>query len=325
MSPHPIALLIFACACGTSPKETTSSETATDSAQPWPDTDTGDAVWIVPDTAPTEAPPIDPAAIAAQIEAALEAGVGVTAAPLLPAIDASLANAEPGCPDWYTDADGNPYWADTCTTSGGTTYAGYALISSVDGLVDAGVTWSGFALAMSGRVDLADGDTLEMDGYATFLQGVEETGSLTLYSALDRGPRWTASSAPWLAAGDGPALSIYAVGAPDGSGGAASISMRHEPEDSFTAVLFEELLFITESWGSGCPMEPNGAISVLAADGRWLELEFDGPSWGAPVDPALCDGCGRAYSEGRLMGDVCVDFSTLSDLSNWPLWTGPYR
>jgi hypothetical protein len=287
--------------------------------------DTGDPAWILPDDGGAEVVPIAPDAVAAQVEAALARISGVSAAPLLSAMDAILAAGEPGCPDWYTDEDGNPYWSDTCTASSGASFSGYGLIYRYDGYSDGATTWDGFGLAVAGSLTAPDGEELAMNGYASFLQGEEESGSLTAYSTIEAGQRWSASTEPWLAEGTGPTVGWYAVGAPDGSGGAVSITARVEPEDAFTAVILDEVLFITESWGSACPQEPAGAISVLTAEGRWLDLEFDGPGWGEDAEIALCDGCGRAYEAGAALGEVCVDFSAVGSPERWPLWTGPYR
>ncbi len=287
--------------------------------------DTGEPAGILPDDGGDEVAPIDAAAVSAQVEAALADMAGVSAAPLLGAMEGILAAGEPGCPDWYTDTDGSPYWSDTCTASSGASFSGYGLIYRYAGVVDGATTWNGFALAVAGSLRSPEGEELALSGYASFLQGVEESGSLTAYSTVEAGQRWSASTEPWLAEGGGPAVGWYAVGAPDGSGGAVSLSARVEPEDAFTAVILDEVLFITESWGSNCPEEPAGAISVLTPEGRWLDLEFDGPSWGEEADPALCDGCGRAYEAGAALGAVCVDFSAVGAPERWPLWTGPYR
>lgn len=287
--------------------------------------DTGDPAWILPDDGGAEVAPIDADAVAAQVEAALASMAGVSAAPLLAAMDGILAAGEPGCPDWYADEDGNPYWSDTCTAASGASFTGYGLIYRYDGYTDGATTWDGFGLAVAGSLTAPDGEELAMSGYASFLQGEEESGSLTAYSTIEAGQRWSASTEPWLAEGAGPAVGWYAVGAPDGSGGAVSITARVEPEDAFTAVILDEVLFITESWGSACPQEPAGAISVLTPEGRWLDLEFDGPTWGEEAELALCDGCGRAYDGGAPVGEVCVDFAAVGAPERWPLWTGPYR
>lgn len=166
--------------------------------------DTGDPAWILPDDGGAEVVPIAPDAVAAQVEAALARISGVSAAPLLSAMDAILAAGEPGCPDWYTDEDGNPYWSDTCTASSGASFSGYGLIYRYDGYSDGATTWDGFGLAVAGSLTAPDGEELAMNGYASFLQGEEESGSLTAYSTIEAGQRWSASTEPWLAEGTGP-------------------------------------------------------------------------------------------------------------------------
>ena len=55
------------------------------------------------------------------------------------------------------------------------------------------------------------------------------------------------------------------------------------------------------------------------SEGEWYDVNFQGPPYqGARVLPNDCDGCGQVYYRGELLGEVCPDFSILTDWEDRP-------
>jgi hypothetical protein len=284
-----------------------------------------DAPWILPDDGAVETFELDLGALAAQLAAANRRIAGVSARPLGAAVVATWGAAEAGCPDWFTGEDGADYWVDVCTTSGGDHFDGYGGIVLYEDYDDGAQIWDGFGISSVGAVETAAGERFTSTGYSAYLEGWDRSGNRVAYSALTAGTQWTGAAEAWLADGSAPDLSFYAVGDPEGRGGAISLTAQVGGEDSFTAVIFDELLFVSEGWGSGCAIEPSGGLTAFVAEGVWVDVAFDGAGWDGAVDGARCDGCGAVSLDGSPLGEVCVDFDALRQLDAWSLWTSAAR
>lgn len=286
--------------------------------------DTGtDAPWIWADDGEVDIVDVDLVALTVQLEAAIAAAAGVSAGPVLPGVEASWALASDTCPAWFTAEDGTPYWSDSCTTEAGARFEGYGGLTTYADYDDGAQIWQGFGLVVAGSVTAPEGAQLSSGGYSAYLEGVDRSGNWVAYSDLAAGTQWTGSALPYLQTGAAPHIAFYAVSSPDRSGGALSISAQIEAEAGLQAVIFDELLFVSEGWGSRCAEEPSGAISAFVAEGLWVDVEFDGASWGGEVEEALCDGCGRVSLEGLALGEVCLSFEPVRHLDDWGLWSRP--
>ena len=282
-----------------------------------------DAPWIWPDDGEVDVVDVDLIALSAQLEAAVSAVAGASAGPLRPGIEAGWALSGVGCPSWFMSEDGTNYWSDDCSTEAGARFSGYGGFTTYVDYDDGDHVWNGFGFASVGTVEAPGGELLYSNGYTSYLEGVDRSGNWVAYSDLAAGTQWTGAPEAYLRSGAVPHVGFYALSDPERSGGVLSLAAQFEAEDSLQAVVFDELLFVSEGAGSGCAEEPSGVISAFVAEGVWVDVEFDGADWGGRVNEALCDGCGRVSLDGVLLGEVCLSFDALRTLDRWPLWTTP--
>lgn len=261
---------------------------------------------------------------AADLEESIEAAVGIAltlnATPIFPAYEVVMAGAEEGCPAYY-ESEGNLYWYDQCTTSGGTDFSGYSfyqLYDQYDG--GDGTLYDGEAVYGVAQVTTPEGYTFEAGGSAYALVSAAET--YTYYASVIAGSfAWDGPGAEgtWLADGVSPDLTLV--------GYTTEYGDMVQVDGGFTGtggqldtVVFDMITIYEAGLGSTCPTEPGGVVSVRDNVGNWYDVVFDGPTeYGDESDPDLCDGCGAAYFRGEPLGDVCVDFTTLLDweVSPW--------
>lgn len=273
------------------------------------------------DDASDDLPVLDAAALSVAINEALTQAMALHGGPVTAAYTEAVSGMDSDCPTWGVD-NGTPFWFDTCTSDSGTLFDGYGYQAVyTDELVD-DTTFSGLALYTVARIVSPDGSVFEGAGGASFLQGVNASGQDVWSSYVHAGFAYDgrAAEGTWLADGLDPDMSWYAVRDP-ASGGAASVLTGSSAvtDSAIEAVVFDQLLLFNEVFGSSCPMEPNGSISVLDSEGHWFDLYFHGQYWGDPATPEdLCDGCGEAWYAGTYLGEVCLDFSPLRDWSAYP-------
>lgn len=230
------------------------------------------------------------------------------------------------CPyfyDYYYEDYGYFYWYDTCTAEDETSYSGYALGYDYSGLVSGAYEYDQYAYMYgSGSVTSPEGYELEIGGnvydyeydyygdyysyYYTYIVG---------NFAYDD----PAFADTWLAAGL--SVNLYVYG--DHYEGAQNTltftgSLAGMTGDVNTIVLTDTYIY-TASRGSACEEEPSGTISVRDANGEWYDVVFHGPPYaGASVFPPDCDGCGQVFFRGQQLGEVCPDFSILTDWEDRP-------
>ena len=291
---------------------------ASNSGPPVVDPPTGD--YLAPED-PDSAADLDITALSAAVNEALAVALRLHGGPPVAAYRELIAEADASCPVFGTSG-GTPYWFDSCTTAAGAHFDGYGYQYEYVDQADGETTWNGFAVSMAGSITGAGGATLEGSGSAAFLTGGNIYGQDVWYSVVQPGFSWNGASAEgtWLADGLDPDLVWYAVRGVDDIGAAATLNgSAGVGSESVAALVFSDILLIDEAFGSSCPMEPAGSISVLDNEGHWIDMEFDGPAWeGTPTPEALCDGCGAAWYRGTYLGEVCVDFAPLADWSSYP-------
>jgi len=266
-------------------------------------------------------PDLDGTALTAAIDAAIAQSMQVHGGPVVSAYVEALAGMDSACPTWGVD-NGTPFWFDTCTSDAGTTFDGYGYHAEYDNYDDGDAVYSGLALYTVAQIESADGSVFEGAGGASFLQGVDSNGFDVWSSYVQPGFAYdgAAAAGTWLADGLDPEMTWYALKDPT-SGGAASVlsGSATVADGPIAAIVFDELLMIDAAWGSSCPIEPHGGISVLDDEGNWIDLFFHGPEWeGTPTPEELCDGCGEAWYAGTYLGEACFDFSPLADWGNYP-------
>ena len=313
-----LSLLLPACAGDPEPAAQTGDTAAVDTGEPWVEPPRDDP--YIDDPVEPDPAAFDAETVAALIEESILVARSLSAEPVLQAYFESMETAEEGCPTWTSDG-GVEYWLGGCTTSSGATFEGYGTSVLYDDTPDGDILWDGAAVFGVGSIE-AGGATFSAGGQAGLLSGVNGDGALVYYSYTTEGFAYDgpAAAGTWLAEGLSPELVTYALH-DDASGGKAMyLTGRIEvPDGPVEAVVFEDLLLINEAFGSACPGEPSGGLSVLGADG-WYDLTFEGPEFGEGegFDTTACDGCGEAWHKGVQIGTACVDFSAMTSWSVHP-------
>ena len=273
------------------------------------------------DSAGSELPELDGAALTAAVNQAIADAMYVHGGPAVAGYFEALAQADSSCPQWGEDA-GTPFWFDACTTESGATFDGYGYHYEYVGEADGEITWTGLAINTVGTITTPEGVTFEGGGSASYLTGTNEWDQDIWYSVIQPGFAYDGDAAEgtWLADGLDPDMAWYAVRGVDGVGAAATLNgSARVPDGAISALVFSEILLYDEAFGSSCPIEPSGSLSVLDNDGHWVDIYFDGPVWEGPETPAeACDGCGAAWYRGAYLGEACFDFSVLADWQSYP-------
>jgi hypothetical protein len=267
-------------------------------------------------------PALDATALEDALQTALDAAWSLEASPILRAYAEVSAYAEPGCPDLY-DNEGNVYWYDQCTTSGGARFDGYGFTVLYDGYVgEDGYVYEGAVFSGVGRVVDPEGHTFTAGGTAYAIVA-RNTGIARWQSVIQGSFGWDGPAArgTWMEDTLEPDLSLLAAGA-DASDSGRAVALDGSVggfEGEVSAVLFDNLLLYTSAWGSTCPTEPGGSVSLRAREGGWYDVLFDGPAeFGGTSEASRCDGCGEAWFRGERVGEVCVDMTRLLDWTEAP-------
>jgi hypothetical protein len=243
--------------------------------------------------------------------------------------DIRLDGGDDDCPYYYKDADGenyygHDYWYDSCTAGSGSTFSGYALSYSYEPYVSGSYIYDDQAyLSSYGSITDRLGNVMDLSGsFYHYSYGHLDSATRYGYAYLIGDARWSSEEAAdtWLASEYSLNLT-YSWGSYPSEGGyyidlVGSISGLTGVTN---AALFEAFYLSSASIGSDCELEPSGTLSVRDAAGEWYHVEFQGPAWsGAPVFTPECDGCGDAFYRGEFLGEVCPDFSPITQWENRP-------
>lgn len=250
------------------------------------------------------------------------------------AYDDAESFGDENCPTYdeeYMEESNRYHWRDACTVGAGGSFSGYAYTNywgdytSDNGAYDyAGHAYfRGSARVIDGRgntfIAAGSSDYYErkhyMYGDGTFSQNMSGN-----FRSDD--PKYYGT---WLAEDINVSISHsstkYAQHADRVDGGFyiywdASISGM---VDEINAIRMENIYMYSANEGSMCELEPSGSISIRDSEGNWYETEFDGPKYfGAAAFPPDCDSCGRVFWRGELLGEICPDFSLLTDWEERP-------
>ncbi len=268
-----------------------------------------------PDDDPDGGGAMDLFLAAEALQLALEDLLSHDARPVIDAYnDVFYGSRSPTCPFVIDDGYGGMYWNDGCSATDGTYFGGFLSHYVFDGTYSDDLYYDGDSLGGSVTVITATGQVLDVEGSAAWIDGVSADGSLRIVqSLLYGGFGYTASSATgWL--GDPSAVSVELLGirvpSIDGTivqvAGDSTVYLNGAPwAAQFTGNTMEN-----SQIGSLCDLEPGGRIDLRDPSGRWIELQFDGPTLDVDLgDPTRCDGCADAVADGEVVGEVCADFT----------------
>jgi hypothetical protein len=266
-----------------------------------------------------------------EVSAALTEAVGAFLTDLDPflvlaAIDDAVSFEDAGCPYYYTDyyrLYGYYYWYGGCDTEEGTSFDGYLYGIHYDPFTSSGYYYPDYGWWYGdGSVDRADGQSLEISGYWSMYQWLYSSpASAYVYVYAYGDAEWDGAdyAGTWL--GDAASLSYTMTGASDPQSGAwvqldGGVSGLSGGTDS---VWFDGVYMATAGYGSSCPQEPSGTISIRDDAGEWYDVEFQGPTYaGGSSFPPECDGCGDIWYRGTNIGQACADLSVMTDWEGVP-------
>jgi hypothetical protein len=266
---------------------------------------------------PEGEPPVataDLSEIEAAAQAALDGVRALNGRPVQTAYEVAMLGQEGACPDYYAN-DYGTYWYDTCTSSLGSTFSGYAFAYFEDDYYDEAndLTYSFWQVYGGGTVVDAVG-LLELSGSAFWLEGSTSDNAASLWQTSVAGTfsyDGPEAAGTWLA-GDGndPDLYMYATRynmydanylyIDGGYSGFGEVGW---------AASFADLELMDALVGTSCPEEPGGTMAIRAGDGGWYDLLFQGATSYSAADDDGCDGCADVFFEGDKIGQACVDIA----------------
>lgn len=292
-------------------------------AAPEPETPLDPSPWA-PDLPPLAEERLAPDDLDLDLEAILAQLLALHNRPVLDLYWAQLDLRDDTCPqtDWTDNGDGtvSDYWSDACTTAGGASFDGTVFGRTAEGLINGGYTWSGRDFKGWGSIVAPDGATLVVGGFITVYDGVAEDGDRWGYSHGRTDILWTGDGweDAWFGSGLHPGLDLDAWWE-DGAGRVVIGGQASGFAGEVVAIEVDGLAAMAPGFGSDCPEELGGTVSLRDEAGTWYDVRFDGGEAPEdPVEPAACDGCGAVTVDGAPHGSVCVDPAVLLDWEESP-------
>jgi hypothetical protein len=280
-----------------------------------------------------EAEPVEPLLSLAQIEAGIGAAIdtvqSIDPAPLHAVYRQVRADGDLSCPSYdeeYTlDYPDRLYWRDACTVGAGASFSGYVYSYDFGSYIDSSETYEygGYAYYNgSAKVVDSQGHTFIGSGYSSYYERTHlSNNDVTFYSSLSGNFRTDNPdyAGTWLERDLNISLHLSGTLYEEGYTAIAYDVSMSGLEGAINAIRLDDVYLYAEDLGSMCELEPAGLIGLRDEAGSWYEVEFDGPKyWGAGAFPPDCDGCGRVYFRGQLLGEVCPDFSRLQTFEHRP-------
>ena len=250
------------------------------------------------------------------------------------AYDQVEADGDENCPDYdeeYYDENQRYHWRDACSVGSGGSFAGYAY-SNYYGeyrTENEAYDYAGHAYFNgSARIEDSRGNTFIGGGSSSYYERHRTTtGDGTFYQSMTGNFRFDDPNyfGTWLS--EDMNISLYHtstmyVDDADHFGGGFSVFWNASVSGivgQINSLRLSNIYMYSENTGSMCELEPSGSIAVRDNDGNWYEAEFDGPKYfDAGAFPPDCDGCGKVYWRGELLGEVCPDFGLLVNWEDRP-------
>lgn len=307
------APIVLLAACG---RDQDPADTAAEVVDPSP--------YVVPGDEEIS-PKLDQGAIEQGLADAITRVIRYDARPVTAAYLRALSGGDSYCPAYYTDSNGNTYWASYCRAESGTEFDGYGYYYDYAGMTDeSGNIYDRYVVvSASSSIAQADGTSFEGSGYVVWTNvrtpwGDDGTGQMAYATVVQSyiSGSWVAvepdGETSWITDGVTPETSMYLWLSPDGaySGAYVTGGISHLGA-SVDTVSFESIV-LNGYWA--CSKEPAGAVSIRDDDGYWYDVFFDVDENTGLAPENACDGCGQVWYRGVLQGQACADFST------WYAW-----
>jgi len=254
----------------------------------------GEEPAVVDDGVPT----VD--ALEALLQEAVARSMTIDGSVLQGAYDDAMSMGGAACP--ASSDDFGDYWYDSCKTSDGAEFNGYAYAFGGD--APPGSYESYWYVYGEATIERPDGTELDLGGYAGWGNYGEGDMSWTYHYAYGTfGSQSPDHDDTWLAMSD--SVDFYAIAGRQDLTGAKYVYLdgalgtlqgnRAQAAD-FVAVELGAMV------DPACAGAPRGSVWLRTADAQWVEVRFD------------CDACGVALLGSDDLGEVCADFSA------WTQW-----
>ena len=278
--------------------------------------DSSEVVGYHPDLDDGGGTSLEASALEDQLQAVLDVVVDLHAKPIITGFLEVYGARDDACPTVQSFGTSTVY-NGSCTTTSGATWDGQGTYYEFSEMLLTGSShlYTGQEIFASTEVVTADGETWKGIGKAKSWHGVpnDEDTDPRWFSWVEGDFLWEGDPDTWVSQGLSLDLKLTLTRVADS--GDQSVELKGAVGgvgDAGESVYFDELRLFAQALGSDCEQEPEGIVSVRAADGGWYELSFDGDS--DPNDDMVegtCDGCGAASYRGEALGEVCVDWSVL--------------
>lgn len=323
MSTVVLPILLSACSAPLTPAEEPALEWVVPGEEPAPEAAAEEpSPYTYPGEAPDPVGAYDEAAVSDALQQAIDGIFAFRGKPGLDAYLAAMNAARPSCPTTYGDSADTSFWMDTCSTSDGATFEGYATYAAYDAHPMGSSTWDGDVMWGNASIRTALGYVFEGGGTLYDLRGegeVEGKATESWYSVISGIYSWDGpgDAGTWLESAVTPSVRVLFTRVVEIDGHRAEVSGSVPLDDpAFGSATFSEVVIASESVGWNCASEPSGSVSLRDAEGYWYDVSFHGSN--EVVEEALCDGCGTVSFRGEVVGQACVDWSPWVDWGSAP-------
>ena len=241
--------------------------------------------------------------------------------PIIDSYYTALELSDESCPTRY-EMNGNAFWYGYCYSDQGLYFDGYLFFNvfSQTDLFGDGTLWDVEFLNASTDLQTDENRRIHLGGAAYRATGISTRGDPTFLSVMNGSFQDDGSQVTWLQEGQSPTLTLYGVAYDIPNLGSrpfffveGSLAVAGE---NLSAIAFDQFQVLSPEFGSACPQESMGTLSLRTRSGAWIDVLFD-------VEPdgtlsGECDGCGLAYSDSGEVGEICVDIGGLVDWRESP-------
>ncbi len=233
-----------------------------------------------------------------------------------------MSYSDSSCPAAY-EQDGNSFWYGQCKSEQEMTYDGYLFYTSYQNhdLFGDGTIWDATSFAGSSNMQYPTGENAHWGGNSYIANGTNPEGMPTFLSIIN-GSFWDQNADSWLKDGLSTSMVMYAIDYilpefPDATANFIHLNGSLPiTNGEITAISFQEVSLYSETLQYPCELEPIGRLSARTVDSDWIEIHFDvEEDW---TLTGLCDGCGSAYLNDQLVGEICLDLSPILDWEEAP-------
>ncbi|MBM74620.1 MAG: hypothetical protein CMK59_04395 [Proteobacteria bacterium] len=231
----------------------------------------------------------------------------------------AMSFSDASCPQSY-EYQGNQYWFSNCTTDQGDHFDGYVFFNTEyqeDVLSDGGV-YDSTSLNGAAKIDVLDQEIVNIGGGVVLISGFNIDGAKIDFMAVQGSfsvEKDSVESQELVSMEFQQYAFSQILNGVSLNGYSLNGTMPLQSEQ-IKAISFAEVAFFDQRFGYPCEEEPIGQISVRDAQGYWYDLNFDvSIEWDLM---GVCDGCAQLTQQGDVLGEICLDFSSILEWEDRP-------